>query len=157
MLNSKLFFLTSWLISFSFLTTFLITISSIIDEKTTKTKVKNTHRLQIIEKILKYDSKLSTFKEYLKLIGVKQSVIWLSWIIRSFSIYLILSIVICIGSTIRIKYPGGEKALFLHTDPFIIFLTCIVYSVQVTSLTLLIGQIFSKGKKSKPLNNDSIA
>ena len=131
-LNSVLSFLATVLISLSFLTTFLITVTSIIEEKSSKTR------------------------EYLKLIGVKPSVIWLGWIIRSLSIYSILSIIIFISSTYRIKTNlpfqyVGDKALFLHTEPVLILLICLIYSLQVASLALMIGQIFSKGKKSAVL------
>lgn len=87
------------------------------------------------------------FKEYLKLIGVKPEVIWICWMARSFIVYLLLSAIITIASTWQLKSKslGLPKALFLYTDPIIIFITCIVYSIQVTSLSLLFGQAFSRG------------
>lgn len=126
-MKSTLAFLTPVLISLSFLVTFLVTISSIITEKENK------------------------MKEYLRLIGVNPVVIWICWMMRSFFVYFIISIVVTVTSTIKfnLRIPNNlesKKALFLHTDSFIIFSTCIIYSIQVTSLSLLVGQIFSKSK-----------
>nr|UOU03317.1 ATP-binding cassette subfamily A3-like 4 [Brachionus rubens] len=132
-MKSQMGFFTSLLISLAFMVTFLVTVSSIIAEKESK------------------------MKEYLRLLGVKPVVIWLCWMMRSFIIYIIISAVVTITSTKRFKsnnvlYFNMEKALFLHTTPSIVFLTVIVYSIQCTSLSLLVGQIFSKSFTAKTLS-----
>ena len=124
-LKTYLQFFPPVIASFAFLVTFLVTISSIIREKESK------------------------MKEYLRLIGVNPVVIWLCWVMRSFSIYLVLSIILTITSTMKFdkKIPNdlsSKKALFQNTDPLLIFLTFFIYSIQTTSLSLLISQIFSK-------------
>ena len=37
-----------------------------------------------------------------------------------------------------------KKALFLNTNFLVVLTVCLVYSIQVSSLSLLIGQIFKK-------------
>nr|QUF59432.1 ATP-binding cassette transporter Abca3-like4 [Brachionus angularis] len=134
LLKSYLSFLTPVLISLAFLVTFLVTISSIITEKETK------------------------MKEYLRLVGVDPLVIWLCWMLRSYVIYLLISTVVTITSTIKFDYKKSQsdflkkKSLFLYTDSWIIFMTCNVYSIQVTSLSLLIGQIFNRTFPAKTLS-----
>ncbi|CAF0704109.1 unnamed protein product [Brachionus calyciflorus] len=129
-LKNQMGFMNSVLISLAFMVTFLVTVSAIISEKESK------------------------MKEYLRLIGVKPAVIWFCWMMRSFVIYFIISIVVTITSTKQFNSPqnSSKKALFLHTEPSIVFLTVIVYAIQCTSLSLLVGQIFSKTFAAKTVS-----
>jgi hypothetical protein len=110
----------------------------------------NVYKRQKINKyLITKQNKISYNKEYLRLVGVNPVVIWICWMMRSFVIYLFLSIILTITSTLKLnqKEPNAlssKKALFLNTDAFLIFMTFFIYSIQVTSLSLLAGQIFSK-------------
>ena len=104
--------------------------------------------------------------------GVKSHVLWLCWMIRSFVVYLILSFTFTVIATRRFTYKAAEKnglafnlllkitnqtfpssqiedihlkALFLNTHFSVLFLTCIIYSWQLTCFSILIGQVFRKG------------
>ena len=90
-------------------------------------------------------------QEYLKLVGIKWYVIWFTWFMRSFVIYLVLSLLLSIVTklTLKPRLSGslyGDKGVFLNTQWFLIFSVFIVYSVQTSMFTLLMGQIFSKSK-----------
>ena len=123
---------TPLMISSAYMVTVLVTISAIINEKITK------------------------MKEYLRLIGVRSSVIWICWMMRSFVIYLLLSIIVTLVSTYKFDYfytdydnqqsVNLKKSLFFNSSPSIVFLTMIIYSFQCTCLSLLVGQMFSKRK-----------
>jgi len=95
----------------------------------------------------------SNKKEYLKIVGVKSWVYWLSFTVRSLIIYTILSILVTVIGVIEMspRLSSNElyfkKSLFTYTSFYIIFLTCFFYSVQVTLITLLIAQFFNKRKK----------
>ena len=86
----------------------------------------------------------------MKLIGVDSIIIWLCWIIRSFIIFILISLILAIISTQKLKYSSYniltikimEKALLQKTTFMVIFCTLVVYSVQITSLSVLVGQIF---------------
>jgi ATP-binding cassette, subfamily A (ABC1), member 3 len=88
--------------------------------------------------------KQTKMKEYLRLVGVKWYIMWITWILRSFIPYLFLSVLITIVTAIRFETDGVKRAVFMNTNPFLIFSTCFVYSLQVAFLTLLLGQIFGK-------------
>lgn len=152
LLKSYLGFFTPVLVSLSFLVTFLITISSIIREKESKMKVGKDNILKFVFfNIRLFERIYLNKKEYLRLIGVNPVVIWLCWMMRSFVIYLLISIIATVTASVQLnaKYPNpisDKKSLFLTTDTVLVFFMFFVYSIQVTSLSLLAGQIFVKRK-----------
>ena len=83
------------------------------------------------------------------MIGVNPVVIWFCWLFRSFIVYLLITLIITFAGSkkftkegfLGIEYVTG---LFLYTDQIIVFFTCIVYSIQISCLSLLVGQIFRK-------------
>ena len=108
------------------------------------------------------------------MIGVKSHVICVCWMIRSLSIYLCLSLLFTLIGKHKFKYkiesstkslsllfspqntttttnPANrddewhEKALFLNTSSFVLILTLFFYSIQLSCLSILVGQIFTKG------------
>jgi hypothetical protein len=92
-------------------------------------------------------------KEYLKLVGIKWYIIWLSWFIRSILIYTILSLLFAIVGFAHMPIKQGQnstiyqtKAIFTSTNFFVIFSTLFVYSIQVSSFIILVSQIFSRRK-----------
>jgi hypothetical protein len=92
--------------------------------------------------------------------GVKPFVIWICWTIRSFVFYLFWTIVISIFITLRVsvskddlpKYLLETKALLYYTNFLVVFVTLLVYSIQITCLILLVGQIFRKSEEKKNFN-----
>jgi hypothetical protein len=91
-------------------------------------------------------------KEYLKLMGIKWYSIWISWIIRMFIPYLILTFVLSIVSIIPFAPRSSStstasftpnKAIFLSAAYYIGLATYLVYAIQVTMFGLMMGQIFS--------------
>nr|QUF59430.1 ATP-binding cassette transporter Abca3-like2 [Brachionus angularis] len=114
------------IVQIAFLFTLIVNLGNIIVEKQTK------------------------MKEYLKLVGIKWYVMWITWIIRSLIPYMILSLLFAIVTAIkfnpRIKDDSSltKKAVFYHTNFFVGFSLFFVYSIQVAMFTLLLGQIFSK-------------
>ena len=124
------------IIQISFLFTLIVNLGNIIVEKQTK------------------------MKEYLKMVGIKWYVIWITWLIRILIPYMILSLLISIIAIA--KLPPREKtnsnltdkAIFLNTNFFVGFSTFFVYSIQTSLFIILLGQIFSKsklfGKNIKP-------
>ncbi|CAF0703608.1 unnamed protein product [Brachionus calyciflorus] len=124
--KSRFSFFPLVIIQISFLFTLIVTLGNIITEKQSK------------------------MKEYLKLVGIKSSAMWITWLIRLIIPYLILSVlftIICSAKlNPRLKNDDSltKKAVFYHTNFFVGFSVFFVYSIQVAMFTLLIGQIFSK-------------
>lgn len=116
-------FMVPILISLSYLVTFIVNVSNIIIEKETK------------------------MKEYLRLIGVKSTVIWMCWVIRSLVFYFIVSSAIAF-ILIFVERENSTLTFFSYTSSYLIFAVLIVYSIQITFLSLLVGQFF---RKSKPI------
>jgi hypothetical protein len=90
-------------------------------------------------------------KEYLKLVGVKWYVIWITWLIRILIPYIILSVLMTAATSVQMgpRINNGNnttKALFKYTSPIVVFSIFFVYSVQTAVFTLLLGQIFSRSK-----------
>jgi hypothetical protein len=93
-------------------------------------------------------------KEFLKLLGIRPLIIGLGWIIRALAFYAFWSIVFSIIFKIefsvskpRANYIGIESISFLDRTSFmVILLTLFVYSIQLSSLIFLFGQIFNKSK-----------
>ena len=57
-------------------------------------------------------------KEYLKLLGVKWYMIWITWFIRIFSPYMVLSVLFTVLTQIRLynsKDTAINKATFMQT------------------------------------------
>ena len=57
-------------------------------------------------------------KEYLKLLGIKWYMIWITWFIRIFSPYIVLSVLFTILTQIRLynsKDSSINKATFMQT------------------------------------------
>lgn len=128
-IKARFGFFFSIIIAITFIFTLIVNIGNMIVEKETK------------------------MKEYLKLVGVKWYIIWLSWFIRSISIYTILSLLFTVICFIPMPLKSGQnssvyqaKAIFTNSNFFVIFSTLFVYSIQVSSFILLISQIFSKRK-----------
>lgn len=120
-LKSIFSFLVPILISLSYLVTFIVNVSNIIIEKETK------------------------MKEYLRLIGVKPTVIWMCWIIRSLVFYFILSSTISY-ILIFVQRNNSSRSFLSYTSSSLMFLVLIVYSIQITFLSLFVGQFFCKSK-----------
>ena len=80
------------------------------------------------------------------MVGVKWYVIWITWLLRIFVPYLILSFLISIVMVIPFpkRSSGVTKAYLMHTDFFTIFSVFVVYSWQLSTFCLLLGQIFSR-------------
>ena len=58
------------------------------------------------------------FKEYLKLIGIKWYMIWITWFIRIFIPYFVLSVLFTVLTQIRLynsKDSSTNKATFMQT------------------------------------------
>jgi hypothetical protein len=121
-------FLVPIIISFAFLFTIIVTIGNIVAEKQSK------------------------MKEYLKLVGIKWYVIWLTWFLRSIVIYTIISVLISSIGLIPIpasQYTNSTRSyvarqLFTFTNFGITLLTLFIYSIQTSAFTILMSQIFSK-------------
>jgi hypothetical protein len=126
-LNSLFTFFITIIINVAFLFTILVNINKIIDEKLTK------------------------MKEYLKLVGVKWYTIWLSWFLRIFLIYFLISLAFTIVGSIKFysddKKRKLSRALFSNTDFLVILSTLIVYSIQSAAFIVLVSQFFKKRKK----------
>ena len=92
--------------------------------------------------------KRNFLKEYLKLVGVKWYVIWITWLLRIFVPYLILSFLISIVMVLQFspRSSGVSKAYLMNTDFFTMFSVLFVYSWQLSTFCLLLGQIFSRSK-----------
>ncbi|RNA24891.1 ATP-binding cassette sub-family A member 3-like, partial [Brachionus plicatilis] len=124
--KSRFSFFPLVIIQIAFLFTTIVTLGSIINEKQAK------------------------MKEYLKLVGIKNIAMWLTWIVRLIIPFLILSALFTLVSSVRVNPREKDndaltkKAVFFYTNPFVGFSVFFVYSFQVTMLTLLLGQIFSK-------------
>jgi NADH:ubiquinone oxidoreductase subunit 6 (subunit J) len=73
---------------------------------------------------------------------------------RSFVFYFVWSIIISIIVTMtfsvseekKLSNNIDKKSIFANTSFGIIFITLFVYSIQLTSLTILVGQVFKKSK-----------
>ena len=116
------------IINIAFLFSFLVNLNSIIVEKQSK------------------------MKEYLKLVGIKFQVIWLTWFIRIFLMYFIVSIILAIFGVIRINKTDEDnnlvsKGLFKTTSFFVILISFTVYSMQSAAFIVLMAQFFKKRKK----------
>jgi hypothetical protein len=101
--------------------------------------------------------KKSKMKEYLKLVGIKFHVIWLTWFIRIFLVYFLISIVLAIFGVIRIHKTNEynnyvSKGLFRTTSFFVILISFTVYSIQSAAFIVLMAQFFKKRKKFIFLN-----
>jgi len=83
-------------------------------------------------------------KEYLKLLGIRPSVIWIGWVIRSIVVYLPISGVLT-GFLIG-DYRDEGRPFLNFTSPVIVLFMLVAYSIQTSFLSLLVGQIFSKSK-----------
>lgn len=93
--------------------------------------------------------KSSKMKEYLKLLGVKWYNLWLTWFLRIFIPFLLLTLIIAAVSKFKLSprdKDGGyeKKAVFDVTDFFVVFSILFVYSLQSSMFGLLLGQLFSK-------------
>ena len=85
----------------------------------------------------------------MKLAGIKWYVIWITWLLRSLMVYVVLSLVLSAVTKITLnpRQSGslyGTKAVFKNTDWILVFSIFIVYSIQTAMFTLLAGQIFRK-------------
>ncbi len=103
-LKSTFGFLTAVILEIAFLFTLLTNVSYIVSEKHSK------------------------MKEYLGIVGIRTYISSIAWIIRSMSIYCLLSICVAIFGNIELQ-PRLEneifvaKSLFSKTSPLIIFFT----------------------------------
>ncbi len=124
-LLTSLQFLLGILISMAYLSSFLINISSIIAEKSTKAK------------------------EYLRLMGARSSVLTFSWIIKSHLLYVLVSIAFTIILKMEFKEISSSNqsgSLMPNTCYMVIFLVLHTFSLQLNLLSILMGQIFDKCK-----------
>ena len=125
-LKSTFAFFSVIIIQIAFLFTLIVNLGNIIVEKQTK------------------------MKEYLKMVGIKWYVIWITWLIRILIPYMILSLLLSIiviaQLSPRVMSPSSAptKAIFLYTNWFVGFSTFFVYSIQTSLFIILLGQIFSK-------------
>ena len=87
------------------------------------------------------------------MVGVKWYVIWITCLLRIFIPYVLLSLLISIVMVLQFpaRSSGVTKAYLMHTDFFTIFSVLIVYSWQLCSLCLLLGQIFSRSNQKNPI------
>lgn len=74
---------------------------------------------------------------------------WIAAMMRSFVIYFFLSILITVFGSITFSPRRAEpnflsKSLFTFVNSFVIFSVCLIYSLQVTTFTILLSQFFSK-------------
>jgi hypothetical protein len=120
-------FLIPCLISLTFMPTFLINAKNIVAEKETK------------------------MKEYLKLVGVKPVVIWICLVLRSMIVYFLLSIILtCVLVRVILvnSYNDSQidRQFLVNTSWGIVFLVLIMFSIQTTLLSILVGHVFSKCK-----------
>ena len=107
---------------------------------------------------------VASVKEYLRLVGIKWQAVWITWLMRSFIPYVILSLIITIFGVIQMNprlissssVNYTKKAIFMNTNFFVVFCTFVVYSFQTAVFTLLMGQFFSK-RESDTLNLFSIS
>jgi hypothetical protein len=93
-------------------------------------------------------------KEYLKLLGIKWYIIWITWFLRTLIPYLILSVLITIFTSISLNprvasdanatFPNTKKAVFQTTQGFVVFSVMFVYSIQCAMFILMLGQMFAK-------------
>ena len=92
------------------------------------------------------------------MVGIKWYAIWVSWWIRNIFIFLILSATITILSKI-VLHPNvtnprlADKAVLVSTDPIIILMLLLTYSVQVCSFIILFSQFFKKRNKLLEIRN----
>ena len=121
------------LITIAYLFTLVVNLGNIIVEKQTK------------------------MKEYLKLVGIKWYAIWITWFLRSFFMYLVISLLLSLICKAKLKTRTTDanstnytsyidKTIFSTTDWFVGFSLFFVYSIQTSMFTLLLGQIFSQSK-----------
>jgi hypothetical protein len=124
-IKTSLKFLIPSIISLAYIASFLLNVSSIIEEKESK------------------------MKEYLKIIGAKPIVLTLCWIIKSYLIYLVTSIAFTV--ILKRKFDGvnhnASRTYLPGTSYFIVFITIHTFAVQVNLLSILVGQIFNKSKQ----------
>ena len=91
-------------------------------------------------------------KPLIRILGIKWYAIWITWFLRSFLIYVVITIILSLimGASIkpRLSDSGSirysNKAILYTTNGFVGFSLFFIYSIQVSIFTLLLGQIFSK-------------
>nr|QUF59431.1 ATP-binding cassette transporter Abca3-like3 [Brachionus angularis] len=132
-LKSSFGFIIPLIIEISFMFTLLINIGIIVREKQTK------------------------MKEYLKIIGIRSNIYWISSILRSFFIYFILTILITIIGYIKLNPKRSDsrllsKSLFKNTHFTVIFASLFIYSIQTSIFTLLLSQFFTRPFMAKLLS-----
>jgi hypothetical protein len=123
--KTSLKFLITSTISLAFIVSFLLNVSSIIDEKESKVK------------------------EYLKIIGAKPLVLTLCWILKSYFIYLATSIAFTVILKHKFLHDENQfksRTYLPGTTYFVVFVTIHTFAVQVNFLSILVGQIFNKSK-----------
>ena len=103
------------------------------------------------------------------MIGVKSHVICICWMIRSLSVYICLTFLFTLMGKFKFKYKSveplksfsllldqnqnnknateiwQEKALFMNTSSLVLIITLYVYSIQLSCLSIFVGQLFKKG------------
>lgn len=117
-LKTMFSFFVPCLVSLTFLSTFIINASNIIMEKESK------------------------MKEYLKLVGVRPVVIWICLFFRSMIVYFVLSFIL----TITLDGELANRPFLWNTSSAVAFLVLIVFSIQTTFLSILVGHVFSRCK-----------
>ena len=70
-------------------------------------------------------------------------------LVRSFTMYLILTALITIICAIELPPRTdnalySNKSIFTNTHFAVVYLVCFVYSIQVTTFTILLAQFFSR-------------
>ena len=123
--KTRFSFFAVLLITIAYLFTLVVNLGNIIVEKQTK------------------------MKEYLKLVGIKWYTIWITWFLRSFLLYTVITLILSgiLKAKLKPRLSGneyGEKAFLMTTEWFVGFSLFFIYSIQTSMFTLLLGQIFSQ-------------
>ena len=95
--------------------------------------------------------KQTKMREYLKIIGIKSHVYWLSSFLRLLLVYLLLALIATILGFVELSPKRNDprlvkKVIFKHVDAIVVFMSLTVYSIQSSIFTLLFSQLFSKRK-----------
>ncbi|CAF0946948.1 unnamed protein product [Brachionus calyciflorus] len=124
-LKSSFGFLIPLIIQIAFMFTLINNIGHIVREKHTK------------------------MTEYLKIVGIKGHVYWFSCFLRSFIIYIILSLLVSYFCFFEISPKRDDprlatKVLLKHTSFSVVIISMIIYSLHTSIFTLFMSQFFIK-------------
>ncbi len=83
----------------------------------------------------------------MKMMGLKETVLWLAWFVKYFIILVVTSVVISIFS--KTTY-GADHAVFPKADVSLVLVFLLLYSAATIAFTFAVSAPCSKGQPSLP-------